>query len=473
MKVRSVLHSRRSDSQGVLRFSIAAFLRPFGSILGPPLNSTLGLAAAVLLSCAGCQRGEIAFTPNNLEAVDAELVTLHREQIAQAMVATFGTPEVPRVPEGVGLDITKLTMAAGQPGYVRNSHGEKYQQRGLYRQHCASCHGITGNGMGPAASMLNPYPRDFRQGKFKFKSTYLSAKPTHEDLHRVVLNGVPGTAMPSFAVLDAQQIDALIEYVRYLSIRGQVERELIALVADEFDSNWSDDTTGDGFQPATDGDAAEMLDELVASVAKSWQQAEDNVVQPTVDFRELANRSEAEVHESAALGARLFVSSRAKCIDCHGSDGTARVGGSGSLQDQLKELDDWNRQADGFRRKTAALAEQLAEKKSQLAALPADQREQASKTLTAELRQLRRREQVVTALLPVQLARPRNLQGGVWRGGSEPLDLFYRVHQGIAGTPMPGHGSPRPGTAGALSEEEIVQLVDFLEAGAVPAASEL
>src|SRR4030095_4002279 len=99
--------------------------------------------------------------------------------------------------------------------------------RGLYRKHCAHCHGITGDGAGPTAAFLNPYPRDYRLGKFNFKSTPIGQKPTHEDLKKIVLDGIPGTAMPSFKLLPDLEVEALVNYVRYLSIRGETERDLL------------------------------------------------------------------------------------------------------------------------------------------------------------------------------------------------------------------------------------------------------
>src|SRR5205807_5778428 len=104
--------------------------------------------------------------------------------------------------------------------------------RGLYREHCAHCHGITGDGVGPTAAFLNPYPRDYRKGQFKFKSTPAGFKPTHADLKKIVLDGVPGTAMPSFKLLPDLEVEALVEYVRYLSIRGEIERRLLVATGD-------------------------------------------------------------------------------------------------------------------------------------------------------------------------------------------------------------------------------------------------
>ena len=93
--------------------------------------------------------------------------------------------------------------------------------------------------------ILNPYPRDYRPGVFKFKSTYTAAEPTDDDLHTSSDDGVPGTAMPSFALLPPDEVEALVEYVKYLSIRGQMETALENHVADELDPD-------DKFDPASD-----------------------------------------------------------------------------------------------------------------------------------------------------------------------------------------------------------------------------
>jgi hypothetical protein len=83
------------------------------------------------------------------------------------------------------LDLSKLKLAAGRVG--SDSTG---RPRGLYREHCAHCHGITGDGNGPTASFLNPYPRDYRAGLFKFKSTPSGFRPLHDDLKRIVVEGI-------------------------------------------------------------------------------------------------------------------------------------------------------------------------------------------------------------------------------------------------------------------------------------------
>ena len=68
----------------------------------------------------------------------------------------------------------------------------------VYGKHCAFCHGDKGAGDGGAAPYLDPRPRDFTLGLFKFRSTQTGELPTDEDLFRTISRGVPGTAMPAW-----------------------------------------------------------------------------------------------------------------------------------------------------------------------------------------------------------------------------------------------------------------------------------
>src|SRR6186997_48140 len=68
----------------------------------------------------------------------------------------------------------------------------------LYEQRCAVCHGKTGRGDGPFAGLLDPRPRDFTTGRFKFRSTETGSLPTDEDLAASITNGLHGTSMPSW-----------------------------------------------------------------------------------------------------------------------------------------------------------------------------------------------------------------------------------------------------------------------------------
>ena len=68
----------------------------------------------------------------------------------------------------------------------------------VYRRRCSFCHGDEGEGDGGAAPYLDPRPRDFTLGLFKFRSTRTGELPTDEDLFRTISRGAPGTAMPSW-----------------------------------------------------------------------------------------------------------------------------------------------------------------------------------------------------------------------------------------------------------------------------------
>ena len=68
---------------------------------------------------------------------------------------------------------------------------------------------------------------------FKYTSTSVGAKPTRDDLKRTLRRGIPGTAMPSFDTLPQEEIEALIEYVQYLSLRGQTELAVAGWLFDD------------------------------------------------------------------------------------------------------------------------------------------------------------------------------------------------------------------------------------------------
>ena len=91
--------------------------------------------------------------------------------------------------------------------------------RKLYGQYCLSCHAANGSGTGPAAASLPHPPRDFREGHFVHKSTDGEALPTHEDLRRVIRDGVVERGMPSWKGLRDEDGDALAHYIKTFSPR--------------------------------------------------------------------------------------------------------------------------------------------------------------------------------------------------------------------------------------------------------------
>ena len=125
-------------------------------------------AAAALAGCG--ESSPPPFRLNMTNVVAKQIAPEHQQAIANILGAMFGTPDKPFAMPETGLEQKWLEMAAGP--VWSDKGGDKH---GLYRRHCAHCHGISGDGQGPTAAILNPYPRDYRPGVFKFKSTYTAA----------------------------------------------------------------------------------------------------------------------------------------------------------------------------------------------------------------------------------------------------------------------------------------------------------
>jgi mono/diheme cytochrome c family protein len=84
----------------------------------------------------------------------------------------------------------------------------------VYARYCAGCHGVAGDGEGPATPMLIVKPRDFTKGVFKFRSTPSGALPTDEDLYKIITRGVYRTSMPDWALLTERERVALVAYIK-------------------------------------------------------------------------------------------------------------------------------------------------------------------------------------------------------------------------------------------------------------------
>jgi len=351
----------------------------------------LELGLGFCLALAGCSQAP-QFRLNTDGRDPKSIQTVQAEAILGTLQRLFGTPEKATAPDGADLDPALLEMAAGPA-----SSDEQGNPKGLYRQHCVVCHGVGGDGAGPTAAVLEPYPRDFRLGVFKYTSTAGGAKPVPADLERTLRRGIPGTAMPSFNRLADREVGALVEYVRYLSLRGQTELYLLALVVDE-----------DELLPLQ---LPQVVKDGLVPVAESWAAARQQVVAPPPE-------PPGDLSASIEAGRQWFASPQARCVECHGPEGR----GDGPLAADL--YDDWNKGKKGV---TGQQSEDLA-------------------------RWYR---------LPLQRLRPRDLTEGVFRGGNRPQDLYWRVHIGIKGTPMPGAG-PGPGSPGTLTAEQIWHVARYV-----------
>ena len=111
---------------------------------------------------------------------------------------------------------TVEALQAKVDGLARKANLER--GRTVYFLACSSCHGIRGDGRGPAAKGFDPAPRNFRRGVYKFRTTVSGALPLDEDLERTVREGVPGTEMPRWKdVLSEHDIKAVVQYVKAFS----------------------------------------------------------------------------------------------------------------------------------------------------------------------------------------------------------------------------------------------------------------
>lgn len=84
----------------------------------------------------------------------------------------------------------------------------------LYDRFCLACHGVKGDGKGPAAPWLDPLPRDFTAGWFKWGGTADPTAPAPSAVADAIRWGAPGTAMHGFdASLREADVDRLVEVV--------------------------------------------------------------------------------------------------------------------------------------------------------------------------------------------------------------------------------------------------------------------
>ncbi|HEX6963493.1 MAG TPA: c-type cytochrome [Lacipirellula sp.] len=418
------------------------------------------IAASALIAIVGCEQAPPPrFQANMVTMVSTETSDPYQQEIANVLAGMFGTPDKPYAFPESGLNQQQLDLAAGSA--YSDQEGVSH---GLYRKHCVHCHGISGDGRGPTARFLNPYPRDYRQGVFKFKTTYNNgSKPTDDDLHRVMVNGIPGTAMPSFSLLPGSEVESLIEYVKYLAIRGEMEQKLADFVyndlgeTEKLDENGEPILDEDGnevmeripLDPASDPEQAQIIKDLLAEVVLPWQEAADSVVVPVEEEIPADDRTAEVIAASVAKGRELFYGTKANCFTCHGPTGL----GDG----QQTDFDNWNKELNAFVNDTQQMAESLAEREK---AEEISEEEQAAIERDYEI--LANRQAVADTFYPIRNAIPRNLRKGVYRGGRRRIDIFSRIHQGIAGTPMPGVGSASPGAQGTLTEAEIWNLVDYV-----------
>ncbi len=307
--------------------------------------------------------------------------------------------------------LTTALEAAPAVGDVVVLNGGKPLADGrvLYMRHCSHCHGTSGNGQGPTAEYLNPRPRDYRHGVFKFTTTTAQAKVSRDDLRRILQNGVPGTYMPSFVpMLKEKQLDQVIEYVRFLAMRGEFERRLV----NELSADYSKEAVATRKE---DGESySDIVEELKSFLAEDMPDSLEFISDDMEQAWTVANTEDAQViptvarvpdsEESRQRGRELYVSAAINCADCHG------IAGNGN----------------------------------------------GPQTMIFEKNPVTQKLYEEPGLHDIwdNLNQPRNLTRGIYRGGRRPYDLFCRIQAGIKGTRMPSFKN--------LQHEDIWHIVNYI-----------
>jgi len=94
--------------------------------------------------------------------------------------------------------------------------GDATKGKIIYEKRCIRCHGVDGDGQGAAAERLNPPPRSFEDGQYKIKTSgFESMVPNDDDLFRMVRDGMPGSAMPSWKqLLSEPEMWDVVQYIK-------------------------------------------------------------------------------------------------------------------------------------------------------------------------------------------------------------------------------------------------------------------
>lgn len=347
-----------------------------------------------------------------------------QDKVRKALVQLFGaSPQEIKVPEGAGLfpgggirlaNFRKEgegTAAKIKKNVVLNpATQEKHWIAGgygLYRRHCLHCHGVSGAGDGPTAAFLYPLPRDYRKGLFKFTSTPNGARPHRDDLRRTIRNGLHGTSMPAFeALISEDEIEQLVDYVIFLSIRGETELALIeeGSISDENDPEALSD---------------DIVKEAAQGIFNKWKSAQTQVVNPPV-ARTPSSR------ESILRGRELFLGKTKEKLECAGCHGSLAMGDGPSFVSQAT----FNQVVFGGN--------------------PSEMKQRIDQ-LDPKIRELwgQKLDEWGNPL------RPANLNRGLYKGGRRPIDIYWRIAKGITGAQMPAHYP-------TINHEQIWDLVNFV-----------
>lgn len=415
-----------------------------------------------LLGLSGCgdfHAGPIEYREHERYSTDLKDKPNLRAAITKNLADLFGeSPQKMKVPANSGLPQGGAYLA---PRIVTNeeevvpvvytdtaTQTTKVSEGGytLYRRHCLHCHGVSGAGDGPTANFLYPRPRDYRRGVYKFTSTNpTNAKPTRDDLGKTIRHGLHGTSMPAFeALMNEGEIQEVVDYVIFLSYRGEVEHKLIeeGILAEDKD--------------AAEALSAETVNDLLQSVLTAWKASDGQVVHPT------AKRVPSS-RESILRGRDLFLGinktgNKLACADCHGTKGI----GDGM---NFVEKPIFDKVVFGLKPLEKAIEERYYERQDEEIARNGGGHGGGhgdSPGLTTPHESLEDyKAKTMTTWKSGSLddwgnpLRAANLNLGIYKGGRRPLDLYWRIAKGINYAKMPAHAS-------LISDDQTWDIVNFI-----------
>lgn len=199
------------------------------------------------------------------------------------------------------LDSRGLVAQQRSPDTPLSSQADTAERaRQLYVEHCAGCHGEDGSGSAVATKYLFPRPRDLRTGKFRLVSTQNSV-PSREDLHAVLLRGMPGSSMPPWGHLPEADRELLVDEVYRLRAAGA--RDFYVNMLREVEGLDDDELTEEDVE-------VEINDYVIRSITAGLSS----------QVPELAETTPAAIQR----GRELYISSG--CAQCHGQEGKGDTG---------------------------------------------------------------------------------------------------------------------------------------------------
>ena len=116
---------------------------------------------------------------------------------------------------GIGIFAAGLCLPSAS-----HAAGDAAAGKSTFVANCASCHGEGGKGDGPVGAALDPRPRDFTVGDFKFDTDGDGKAGTDTDLANVIRNGAAAYGgsplMAPWPTLSDEEVQNLVAYIRSL-----------------------------------------------------------------------------------------------------------------------------------------------------------------------------------------------------------------------------------------------------------------